>query len=442
MDIVKKQGRNIINRIPTTQHQRGEDVYKKTVLPNGIRVVTEEIPHVRSVSVGLWFETGSRNETPENNGISHFIEHMVFKGTKNRSVKEIAQSIESVGGYHNAFTSKEHTCYYARVLDEHVELAIDVLSDLALNPLFPAKELEKEKGVVLEELKQIEDDPDDIIHDYFEKAIYGEHPLGMPVIGTEKSVKNFNRRQLLQYCKQHYTADNLVVAVAGNVRHDTVINLVNKYVSGLKRSSVQRIPVTSGDFTVSTNRILMERPIQQAHICIGGVAYGIKDKRRHALQVLNTLLGEGMSSLLFQNIREKYGFTYSIYSYHNMLIDTGSFGVYVGTDKKHIDKCIELVWKELNDLRRKPISQKDLTRTKDQLKGSMMLGLENIPNRMIRLGNSELYFGELTSLNDIIQHIDAVTVENVLEVAQDLFKEDRFASVIFTPSKAALHTEQ
>lgn len=186
----------------------------------------------------------------------------------------------------------------------------------------------------------------------------------------------------------------------------------------------------------------MERPIQQAHICIGGVAYGIKDKRRHALQVLNTLLGEGMSSLLFQNIREKYGFTYSIYSYHNMLIDTGSFGVYVGTDKKHIDKCIELVWKELNDLRRKPISQKDLTRTKDQLKGSMMLGLENIPNRMIRLGNSELYFGELTSLNDIIQHIDAVTVENVLEVAQDLFKEDRFASVIFTPSKAALHTEQ
>ena len=435
----KKQGRNNINRMSVQLKHRGDDVYKKTVLPNGVRVVTEEIPYVRSASVGFWFETGSRNETPENNGISHFIEHMVFKGTKQRSVKEIAQSIESVGGYHNAFTSKEHTCYYARVLDEHVELAIDVLSDLMLNPLFPAKELEKEKGVVLEELKQIEDDPDDVIHDYFEKAIYGSHPLGMPVIGTEQSVKEFDRKQLLNYCSQHYTADNLVVAAAGNVRHDTVIELVNKYVAEIKQSPEKRPSLVSGNFSVSKHQILLERPIQQAHICLGGVAYSIRDERRHTLQVLNTLLGEGMSSLLFQNIREKYGFTYSIYSYHNMLVDTGSFGVYIGTDKKHIDQCIKLVWKELNELRRKPITQKDLRRTKEQLKGSMMLGLENIPNRMIRLGNSELYFGNLTSLNDIIQHIDAVTAEDVLHVAQDLFNEDRFASVIFTPNPSVHH---
>ena len=338
--------------------------------------MTEEIPHVRSLSLGFWVETGSQNESPATNGISHFIEHMVFKGTRKRNVKDIAQSIESVGGYLNAFTSKEHTCYYARVLDEHLELAMDVLSDMVLAPTFPKGELEKEKNVVIEELKQAEDDPDDIIHDYFEKAIFKSHPLGMPVIGTAESIGSFRREDLLRYKRGRYAGKNIVIAAAGNIDHKVVVELAKRYVNALEESSGpewESKPVSLQD----PNAVLQEyyKPIQQAHVCLGTVGCTVKDDRRFALQVLNTLLGDGMSSRLFQNIREKYGFAYAVYSFNNMMLATGSAGVYVGTDGGHVQKCIDLVWKELNALRRHGISKEELARTKEQLKGSLMLGL-------------------------------------------------------------------
>jgi len=422
---------------------RVELTYRKTVLPHGLRVVTESIAHVRSASVGIWIDNGSRDESASLNGISHFIEHMVFKGTRKRSVKEIAQSIESVGGYLNAFTGKEHTCYYARVLDEHVGLALDVLSDMLLNATFPAKELEKEKGVVVEELKQAEDDPDDIIHDYFEREVFGAHPLGFPVIGTERNLRRFTRADLMAFRQRRYSPDRIVVAAAGNVTHDQVVQLAERHLGvkafrAMKGSPEDLGPgrlIPAGEVASRTTN--HARPIQQAHVVLGTVGPSVRSHHRFPMMVLNTLLGDGMSSRLFQNIREKYGFAYTVYSFANMLTDSGTVGAYVGTDAQHVEKCIGLVWKELDAVKRSHVPARELARTKMQLKGNMMLSLENIPNRMMRLGASELSIGELIPIDTIIRRIDAVTADDVRTLAREYFREDRFSTVTFTPNGKA-----
>ena len=407
--------------------------YKKTILPNGLRIVSEELSHVRSVSVGVWIDVGSRDESTLLNGISHFIEHMVFKGTSNRSVKEIARSLESVGGYMNAFTGKEHTCYYARVLDEFTELAIDVLSDLALNPTFPLKEIEKEKGVVIEELKNAEDDPDDIIHDYFDKALFGDHPLGFPVIGSEKNLRSFTRDDLLRHVGRHYVPQRMVLAAAGNISHERLVGLAEKYFGGLKshtrRKSAERLKPRG----LKSLRKEYKKPIQQAHVCIGSQAWSIKSKHRYPLLALNTLLGDGMSSRLFQNIREKYGFAYSVYSYATMMSDAGVFSAYIGTDKAHVSTSTDLIIREFDKLRQKPVSKAELQRTKAQLKGSMMLSLESIPNRMMRLGTSELYFEEFNSIDSILKHINDVNQDEIQEIAGILFRDEALSKVIIQP---------
>jgi predicted Zn-dependent peptidase len=415
---------------------RQQGTYQKTLLSNGVRVISEQIPFVRSVSVGVWVNNGSRDETESTNGISHFIEHMVFKGTKKRSVREIARSLESVGGYLNAFTGKEHTCYYARVLDQHTPLAIDVLSDMVLDATFPAPELEKEKGVVIDELKQAEDDPDDIIHDYFERAIFGQHTLGNPIIGTEKNLRSFSQVDLFKFRAEKYLPNSVVLTAAGNIEHTHLVALAEK--------AFRTFGSTPGNGR--TNRAHPKRqkgglqefqkPIQQAHICTGTTSYSIQGKERYPLMTLNAILGEGMSSRLFQNIREKHGFAYSVYSYANLLSDSGSFGVYVGTDRQHVEKCVELIWKELKALRSTGVSVAELRRVKEQMKGSMMLGLESIPNRMMRLGTSELYFGELTPIDSITKKVEAVRAEDVQAIADDLFREDRFATIIFKPESS------
>lgn len=409
--------------------------YHKTILPNGTRVISERITSVRSVSIGIWVETGSRDESEQTNGISHFIEHMVFKGTKRRSVREIARSLEAVGGYLNAFTGKEHTCFYARVLDEHSELALDVLSDLVQHPLFPEKELKKEKGVVIEELKNAEDDPDDIIHDYFDKAVFGLHALGRPVIGVEKNLRAFTRNDLLRYLHARYVPSNMVIAAAGNIDHQVLVEYCKRYIDGPTGMTATASRSRVKPKLHKPERKEFNKPIQQAHVCLGTQSYSVTSRYRYPLLVLNTLLGDGMSSRLFQNIREKYGFAYTVYSYVNMMSDAGVFGTYVGTDRSHVDRSIELIMRELAKLRNKVVPKGELARTKAQLKGSMMLSLESIPNRMMRLGSSELYFGELKPIDSIIQQIDRVTQENVLEVANDLLKESRLTSVIFQPDK-------
>ncbi|HEX9615422.1 MAG TPA: pitrilysin family protein, partial [Bacteroidota bacterium] len=368
---------------------------------------------------------------PQTNGITHFIEHMVFKGTKNRSIREISQSIESVGGYMNAFTSKEHTCFYARVLDDHTRLAMDVLADLVQNATFPEKELEKEKGVVIEELRNFEDDPDDIIHDYLEKAIFGSHPMGFPVIGTEANLRKFSVADLKEYQKGHYNPSGIVIAAAGNVDHDEIVDLSQRFFPqrGQKQGTgKRRKPIPQRGAVVE-----LEKPIQQAHISLGTATFSIKHKSRYPLMVMNSLLGDGMSSRLFQNIRERYGFAYSVYSFVSLLSDTGTFGAYIGTDKTHISASTDLLLKEFDNLKRKPVSSAELKRTKDQLKGSMMLSLESIPGRMMRLGSSELYFQELSPLDEIRREIDAVKADDIQQLAKTLFEEEKFSRVVFTP---------
>jgi len=413
-----------------------EVVSNKTVLPNGIRIVTEEIPYVRSVSVGVWVNVGSRDESTKKNGISHFVEHMVFKGTQHYRMRQIAQSLESVGGYLNAFTTKENTCYYARVPDEHLPKAIGILSDLVLYARFDAKELDKEKQVVLEEIKNIEDDPDDLIHDHFDKNLFPKHSLGFPVIGTSESISELTQSDLFGHLRKHYVPGRMVVAVAGNLKHKTVVELVKRHfeIASTHGGRLQRAQASKHSYKKIEVRV--EKPIAQAHICLGTIAYGVKSRRRYPLLVLNTLLGDGMSSRLFQNIREKYGFAYNIYSFSNFLSDTGNFGVYIGTDRKHIDNCIELIHKELNKLSAKPVSSSELKRTRTQIKGNMLLGLENMSSRMMRLGSGELYFGDCVPLSAIIERIDSVTAGDLLETASSLFDFDRFTTVVFKPSEA------
>jgi len=404
--------------------------YRKTVLPNGIRVVTEEIPYVRSVSIGVWVNVGSRDEDNGNNGITHFIEHMLFKGTVRYTNQQIARSLESVGGYLNAFTTKEHTCFYARILDEHLPKAIDVISDLVLAPVFEKKEIEKEKQVVLEELKNLEDDPDDLIHEYLDKRIYSKHPIGFPIIGTAENIGRFTQEDMFAHMHRYFTPGNIVVAAAGNLKHEAVVGLAEKYFKFNKRRlSVQNRK--AGPRRSLSLSDTFEKPIHQAYVCLGTLGYSIKDPLRYPLLVLNTLLGEGMSSRLFQNIRERYGFAYAVYSFVNLMSDTGSFGVYVGTDNNTIERSLGLIYKELRKLKSKPVGKTELQRTKSQMKGSMMLGLENMSNRMMRLGSGELYLGGYLSLEEVLRNIDAVKSEQVQEVANALFDRDNFSTVIF-----------
>jgi len=407
--------------------------YAKTVLSNGIRVISEELPFVKSVSIGIWIDTGSRNELPENNGISHFIEHMVFKGTTHRSVKKIANSLESVGGYINAFTGKEHTCYYARVLDEYVENAVDVLSDLVQHATFPEKEFEKERLVILEEIKNVEDDPDDQIQDYFEAMLFPRDALGLPVLGTPETVKSFSRAQLVDYRAKFYTGGNIVVAAAGNVTHARLVELVEKYLTVTAAAAPAK--PRRKKYGVHPQRKEYSKSIQQAHLNTGTVAFPVHSPHRYPAMVLNTILGDGMSSRLFQNIREKYGFAYTVYSFLTLMEDTGVFGVYAATDVKHIQKTLDLVYKELQALATKPMSATELQRSKAQLKGNILLGLESTSHRMMRLGSGELYFNEFVSLESIVKSIDVVTQSDVLAVGEQMFKPDEFATVVFVPAK-------
>ncbi len=405
--------------------------YKKTTLANGIRVISEEIPSVKSASIGIWINTGSRNETPENNGISHFIEHMMFKGTKKRNFQQIAQSLESVGGYMNAFTSKEHTCYYARVLDENVDKAVDVLSDMVFNSTFPAKEMEKEKTVVLEEIKRSEDDPDDLVHEYFEKHIYDGHPFARPIIGTAENVKAFTRDDLFGYTQSYYSNENIILTAAGNLNHGQLVRLAEKYLNRKRKGEKKKEafpPAKQKHFSKE-----YVKPIQQAHVCTGTIAFNVHNKMRYPGLVMNSVLGDGMSSRLFQQIREKHGLAYSVYSFLTMMKEIEVFGVYVGTDKNSVQNAIELAYTELDKLKTKHLAVAELKRAKAQLKGSMLMSLESTSNRMMRLGNGELYFGEYTPLDSIVKNIDSVTVEDVQKVARTLFSVENFTTVVLSP---------
>ncbi len=408
--------------------------YGKTVLDNGLRIVTEHLPYIKSISIGFWINVGSRDELEENNGISHFLEHMVFKGTRDFSAKQIALQIEGFGGYINAFTGKETTSYYVKILDDQLKRAVDVLSQLVLYPLLRKNDIEKEKFVVLEEIKNIEDDPEDLIHDVFDKNLFLNNSVGYPVIGNSENVLKFTRQDLIEHLKKFYNPENMVIAAAGNINHNKFVDLIATYFLNKDFTRINRIQNRIKPKESTNNVIKIEKPIQQTHICTGTKSYSIKSKYRFALTLMNTLLGEGMSSRLFQNIREKYGFTYSIGSFLNYFEDTGSFGVYAGTDKKHVETTLNLINKELEKIKKYPISQSELSRVKAQVKGTMMLSLENMSTRMMRLATNEIYFNDYFSIESLIEKVDLVSAEEIQAVANRIIDINNFTTVIFSPT--------
>jgi predicted Zn-dependent peptidase len=404
--------------------------YDKTILDNHLTIVTEHIPAVKSVSIGIWIQTGSRNEKYDQNGIAHFIEHMVFKGTKNRTAEEIAQSLESVGGHLNAFTGKELTCYYAKILDEHVPKAVDVLADIVFNPLFLEEDIEKEKLVVLEEIKNLDDTPDEMIHDFFSQTLFEPHPLSWPILGIPKNIKSFSVGDLYSYMKNQYSTNKMVIAAAGNLEHSDFAHLIHRSFSCSNFKEENGISKFS---RIRPRTDIHSKDIAQAHLCVGTRGYPFEDNLRFPLLVLSTLLGGGMSSRLFQHIREREGLTYSIYTFFDFFFDTGLFGVYAGMDASTVRQVLSMVLRELHDLVSTPISDEELTRTKSQLKGNLMLGLESTSNRMMRLARLETYLREYSTLDETVADIDRVTAEEIQTLAKDLFDSQKLAITILGP---------
>lgn len=398
----------------------------KYTCQNGVRIVLEQIPTVRSVAIGVWIGTGSRNEIPENNGISHFLEHMFFKGTKTRSAREIAESFDSIGGQVNAFTSKEYTCYYAKVLDNHSQYALEVLSDMFFNSTFVAEELDKEKNVVYEEIKMYEDTPDDIVHDLLSKAIYNEHALGYPILGTEETLKTFTSDTLNQYMFDTYTPENVVISIAGNVP-ETFIAEVEK-LFGNYEAGKEKIEYQAPSF--NANHIARKKETEQAHLCLGYEGLQIGHSDVYSLITLNNVLGGSMSSRLFQEVREQRGLAYSVFSYHSAFRDTGVVTIYGGTGAKQLDVLFETIQDTLSKLKQEGITDKELSNSKEQLKGSLMLSLESTNSRMSRNGKNELLLGRHRSLDEIVEQIDEVSKDSVNQLANKIFTDNYSVSLV------------
>lgn len=400
--------------------------YKRTVFPNGLKVITEAIPYVRSVSIGLWIDVGSRDESAAESGVSHFIEHMAFKGTKNRNPHEIASCLESVGGVLNAFTSREQTCIYAKILDRHLPLAVDVIADLAQNALLKSAEIEKEKRVILEEIKDVEDVPSDIVHDKFAEAIFGEHPLGRSILGSKATIRKMTRSSIRKHMNHFYRPDRMLIAASGNVDHPALVESVAKFLNSPGSAGV--VPERRAPRFVPRRRTIT-RKISQAHVCMGVPAMTFDDPSRSASFLLNALLGGGMSSRLFQKLREDLGIVYNVFSYLDYFQDSSVFGISLATHKKNAKRAVEAVMQEIKRVATEPLSPDDLSRVKEQLKGHLMLGLESMSSRMNRIAKHEFLVGRYISLDETVAGIDAVKGDEITQLAGELFAKERFSAV-------------
>jgi predicted Zn-dependent peptidase len=401
---------------------------RREVLPNGLTVLTEEMQQIRSASIGIWIKTGSRHEEAERNGISHFVEHMLFKGTTSRSAQDIARQVDSIGGNMDAFTSKECICFNVKILDEHLPIAMDILSDLVLNPVFAAKDIVRERGVILEEIKMDEDSPDYLVHEIFTQNFWKDHPLGKPILGTKETVRKFEQPALIDYYGGFFYPGNMIISAAGSLQHQQFVDLVRKKFEQLKPKQngfKQAAPQTFSKI-VTRNK----KSLEQVQICMGVPALHIADERRYVAYVLNTLLGGGMSSRLFQNIRENQGLCYAIYSDLNSYRDTGCLSVCVGTSQEWAPKVVESVVGEFRNLKVDEIPAEEMNRAKAQLKGSLMLSLESSTARMSNLARQEMYFDRFFSLDEIIERIESVTAPQLQEMAQDLFQQDKIAVTV------------
>jgi predicted Zn-dependent peptidase len=397
-------------------------------LPNGLTIITEEMQHIRSVSIGIWIKSGSRDEDPQWNGISHFVEHMVFKGTKSRTAEDIARQVDSIGGNMDAFTAKECICFNVKVLDEHLPIAMDVLSDLVLNPIFDVKDIGRERGVILEEIKMDEDNPDYLVHEIFTQNFWKDHPLGKPILGTKDTVKRFEQPILFDYYGERFNPGNLVVCAAGHVDHRQFADLVVEKFQNLK-------PRSNGYHTAPPKinpRIIMrnKKALEQVQICVGTPAYPLAHPKRYGSYILNTVLGGGMSSRLFQNVRERQGLVYAIYSDLNPYRDTGCLSIYAGTSRESAPKVVGSIVAELRRLKNEPVPDDELRRAKDQLKGSLMLSLESSTARMSNLARQEMYFDHFFGLDELIENIESVTAEDIRATAEEFFRQEMLAVTV------------
>ncbi|WP_100330959.1 M16 family metallopeptidase [Bacillus xiapuensis] len=401
---------------------------KKFTCDNGVRIVMEEIPTVRSAAIGIWIATGSRDETLENNGISHFLEHMFFKGTETKTAKEIAESFDSIGGQVNAFTSKEYTCYYAKVLDNHAEYALETLADMFFNSAFDQEEMTKEKKVVAEEIKMYEDTPDDIVHDLLSKAVYKNHSLGYPILGNEETLASFTREKLKQYMYDMYTPERVVISIAGNVREE----LVNKADSLFGQYEGGSRPAGQSAPEFFSHKVSRKKETEQAHLCLGFEGLPIGHQDIYSLVALNNIVGGSMSSRLFQEVREQRGLAYSVFSYHSSFQDSGLVTIYGGTGADQLDQLFETIQETLATLLRTGVTVKELRNSKEQLKGSLVLNLESTSSRMSRNGKNELILKKHRPLDEVVRLIDEVSLESVNKMAQRLFNKD-FSAALISP---------
>jgi predicted Zn-dependent peptidase len=414
-------------------------VYRKLVLDNGVRVVTERIPTLKSVTVGIWVNTGSRDEQPSQGGYSHFIEHMFFKGTRSRSAFEISREIDALGGEMNAFTTRETTTFYLKVLDQQLKQALELLADLFHHSRFDTKDIDKEKQVVLEEIRMVQDDPEDLVQELHTGQVLGRHPLGRSILGREETIRSLRRQDLMSYIEAHYDPTQIVIAIAGNFDQATLTKMVARYFGNEKRANgsakaARRPPDVHGGI------LTKKKALEQVHLCLGlrGVAAGHRD--RYAVYALNSVLGGSISSRLFQEVREKRGLVYSIYSFLSGYSDIGTITVYAATRPKEVDRVVDLVCREIRRLGKQGMERKELDRAKNQMKGSLMLSLESSNSRMSKLAKDELIYGSRTSLEEMLTHIDRVTTSQVNEVGSHLFNLDDLAITGLGPlSPRALH---
>ena len=397
------------------------------------------MPQVRSVTIGVWLMRGSRHETDPRGGIAHFVEHMLFKGTATRTAEDIAQAIDSIGGQLDAFTAKEYASYYIKVLDEHLPLAVDLLADIVLRPEFSAEEIEREKKVILEEIKMVEDTPDDLVHELFTQHFWEGHPLGRPILGSKETVESFTTASLRAYFRDAYVASNMVISAAGNLDHAQVRDLVMRAFESLPASGE---PLVEDAPTVVPQVITRTKDLEQSHVCLGTNSYPQRHEDRYVSYILNTVLGGSMSSRLFQNVREKRGLAYAVFSGLSAYRDAGNITIYAGCASDAVDQVIDLCVEELRQLKRAPVPDSELRRAKDHLKGSLMLSLENTASRMSHLARQEIYFDRYFGLDETLSGVERVSAGDLMRVAHDLFSNGSLAATVLGPTAPDLTRER
>ena len=402
----------------------------KTILANGIKVITRKMPHLRSVSMGVWVNVGARDESTVESGISHFIEHMIFKGTKKRTAFQIAKEFDAIGGHTNAFTSIENTCYHAKVMYAHLDTMVDILSDVFLNSVFDNKEVENERAVILQEIGMAEDNPDEYIHILSGMNFWGKNSLGRSVLGSRENIKSFNSDIIKRFFHRFYQPERIVVSVAGNLEHSHFLDIAGPVFESVQPGNDYSERIAPDEHCKVE---IHYKDLEQIHICLATNGMSITDPRRYAYSLLNTIIGGNMSSRLFQEIREKRGLAYSVYSYASSFVDTGMFGIYTGVAPENMQKSIQLILEEISKISKTRVDSNELRYAKEYTKGNLMLASESNDNQMVRMAQNETHFGRYIPMEEIINNVEAVTEDDILELAESLFQSNRFALTLLGP---------